>query len=159
MPNSADDIKPSIGIILLAAGASRRMGQPKQLLKIGSQTVLEKAINLTQALKKQHTVVVLGANANRMQQLIKKRATLATIFNKNWHLGMGTTLSAGMNYFLQKEIDVEAVIVMVCDQPYLTTEKLESLIDAFQNSSANIIATTYNDILGVPALFSKNLFL
>ena len=148
----------SIGIIILAAGASRRMGTPKQLLKIDNQTLIERAITITQALDNQQTVVVLGANAAKINPYIIRQKKVNFIVNKDWAQGMGTTLKAGLEFFLAREETVEAVIVMVCDQPYLTTEKLRQLIDAHQQTKAAIIATEYNGIKGVPALFSSTLF-
>lgn len=151
-------MEKTVGIIILAAGASRRMGSPKQLLKIDNQTLIEKAIGITQTLANQQTVVVLGANAEKIIPLIPSLPALDFIFNEYWEQGMGTTLKAGVEFLLNKKRDLSAIIVMVCDQPYLTTKKLEELIDKFHRTKADIIATTYNDIKGVPALFSQKLF-
>lgn len=147
-----------IGIIILAAGASRRMGSPKQLLKIDNQTLIERTIAITQALEHQRTVVVLGANAERITPFISPHSSLDYIFNENWEKGMGITLKAGLKFLLDIEKDLSAIIVMVCDQPYLSTKKLQELIDRFHETNAAIVATTYNNIKGVPALFSKALF-
>lgn len=148
----------SVGVIILAAGASRRMGSPKQLLEIDDQTLIERAITITQALTNQETVVVLGANAEKIIPFIPTLPALDFIINENWEQGMGTTLKAGLAFLLSKEMDLSAVIVMVCDQPYLSTSKLQELIDTYQKTEANIVATTYNHLKGVPALFSKDLF-
>ena len=147
-----------IGIIILAAGASRRMGRPKQLLKIDNQTLIERAIAITQALENQQTVVVLGANAEKIIPFIPSHLSLDFIINENWEQGMGTTLKAGLEFLLTKEMDLSAVIVMVCDQPYLSTKVLQELIDRYHETKAEIVATSYNNIIGVPALFSKALF-
>ncbi len=147
-----------IGIIILAAGASRRMGTPKQLLKIDNQTLIERAIDLTQALDNQQTVVVLGANAEKISPYITQQATVEVIINENWEQGMGTTLKKGVEFFLAKPITYDAIIIMVCDQPYLTTKKLRELIAAYRDNNVAIIATIYNNIKGVPALFANSLF-
>lgn len=147
-----------IGIIILAAGASRRMGTPKQLLKIDNQTLIERAVNLTQALDNQQTVVVLGANAEKINPYIPQNEKVSIIINKNWMQGMGTTLKTGLDFFLAQAQNFAAVIVMVCDQPYLTTEKLQALIDVHQQTKAAIVATKYKGIKGVPALISSRLF-
>jgi len=148
----------SIGIIILAAGASRRMGSPKQLLKIDNQTLIERAIAITQALDKKQTVVVLGANAEKITPFISAQPSVDYIINEHWEQGMGTTLKVGLEFLLNTEMDFSAVIVMVCDQPYLSTKKLQELIDRYHETKAAIVATTYNSIIGVPALFSKALF-
>jgi len=158
LENKAAIKTKSIGIIMLAAGASRRMGKPKQLLKIDNQTLIERAIAITQALDNQHTVVVLGANAEKITPFISTLPTLDFIINEHWEQGMGTTLKAGVEFFLSKKMDLSAVIVMVCDQPYLSSKKLQELVDTYHETKANIVTTTYNNIKGVPALFSKDLF-
>jgi len=147
-----------IGIIILAAGASRRMGTPKQLLKIDNQTLIERAVSLTQALNNQQTVVVLGANAAKISPYISEQEKVNVIINENWQQGMGTTLKTGMEFLLQQTNNFAAIIVMVCDQPYLSTETLQQLIDKYQATKAAIIATEYKDIKGVPALFDKRIF-
>lgn len=149
---------PPIGIILLAAGASRRMGSPKQLLKINNQTLLERAINVTQTLDNQQTVVVLGANAEKIKPYILPQANLAVIINENWQQGMGTTLKAGLEFLLAQKQKISGVIVLVCDQPYLTTQKLQELINRHQTTKAAIIVTEYKEIKGVPALFDRSIF-
>jgi len=148
----------SIGIIILAAGASRRMGSPKQLLKIDNQTLIERAIAITQAVDNQETIVVLGANAESIAPFISSQSSIDYIINENWEQGMGTTLKVGLAFLLTKKIDLSAVIVMVCDQPYLSTKILQELIDKYQETKADIVATTYNNLKGVPALFSNALF-
>ena len=147
-----------IGIIILAAGASRRMGTPKQLLKIGKQTLIERAIEVAQAVTNSKTVVVLGANAEKIKNSIQQNDTISIIINKNWYKGMGTTLQAGLPFLMKKEKQLAAVIIMVCDQPYLTREVLEELINTYQKTKVDIVAARYQGILGVPALFSKKMF-
>lgn len=149
---------PEIGIIILAAGASRRMGTPKQLLKIGQQTLLGRTIRLTKNIANQETVVVLGANAQKIKQVVSDQVAVTIIINEDWEKGMGTTLKKGVDYFLEKNKSLQAVMVLVCDQPYLTTEILQALINKYVQTQASIVATEYAGIKGVPALFSKKLF-
>ncbi|MEM6380383.1 MAG: nucleotidyltransferase family protein [Bacteroidota bacterium] len=151
-------VTPNVGIIILAAGASRRMGSPKQLLKIGQQTLLERIVELTKEIHNQETVVVLGANAQKIKQAVNDQNEVTFIINEDWKKGMGTTLKTGINYFLKKKELIEAVIVLVCDQPYLTSNILKALINQYVETKADIVATAYAKIKGVPALFSKKIF-
>ncbi|MEM1122712.1 MAG: nucleotidyltransferase family protein [Bacteroidota bacterium] len=151
-------ILPKIGIIILAAGASRRMGTPKQLLKIGQQTLLERTIVLTKNLLNQKTVVVLGANASTIRRALTTESGVAITINEDWEKGMGTTLKKGMEYFSTKKEVFDAVMVLVCDQPYLTTEILQLLINKYIAIKSNIVASKYAGVKGVPAIFSKQLF-
>lgn len=152
-----NNLRTSIGILLLAAGASRRMGTPKQLLRIGEKTLVERAIDLAQAIDQQQTVVVLGANAQQIRPYISEKK-VAIVMNENWEQGMGTSLKAGMEFFLAQKQKVEVIIIMVCDQPYLTAEKLQELIVKYEGSKAAIVATTYGGIKGVPTLFDTRIF-
>lgn len=147
-----------IGVIILAAGASRRMGRPKQLLKIGNQTLIERAIELTQGVGLDQTVIVLGANAEKMEAVIKKEDHFSIVLNKDWAKGMGTTLRTGLQFLLETNPKLEAVIIMVCDQPYLTREILQELINTYDKERTEIVTAQYGEVAGVPAIFSKKLF-
>jgi molybdenum cofactor cytidylyltransferase len=151
-------LKTTIGIIILAAGASRRMGQAKQLLKIDNQSLIERTIHTATAIENQQTVVVLGANASIIQSAIAPNKAIDTVVNTDWEQGMGTSLKRGLQFLLAKKPALEAVIVLVCDQPFLKTEILEQLIHQHVQHKAPIIATKYGEIKGVPALFDQSLF-
>jgi len=158
MKNTIASVPPYIGVIILAAGASRRMGSPKQLLKIGQQTLIERTINIASGLDQKEIVVVLGAHAQRIKKVIPNQTGLSIIINKDWQQGMGTTLKTGMQFFLSKEKPPGAVLILVCDQPYLNLNLLKTFIATFQDSNAAIIAAKYKEVKGVPALFSEKLF-
>lgn len=147
-----------IGIILLAAGASRRMGTPKQLLKIGKDTLIERAISIAKQIDNSQTVVVLGANADKIKPIIESDKTIDITINEDWQKGMGTTLQTGIQFLLKKTPALEAVIISVCDQPHLNKIILQQLITEFKKTKGEIIAAAYANIKGVPALFSKTLF-
>ena len=91
-------MNPNIAILLLAAGASRRMGQPKQLLKINKdQTLLEHTVAIAQATPCQQILVVLGANATAIQTAISTNINI--VYNPLWEEGMGTSLRIGLQNY------------------------------------------------------------
>jgi len=146
-----------IGIILLAAGASRRMGQAKQLLKINAtQTLIEYTISTAQAIPSTALVLVLGANATAIQKIVPKEIPIR--INKNWAQGMGTSLQTGLQFLLQKMPDLSAVIISVCDQPYLKPAIFEQLISKYTHTPFPIISADYGNKLGVPALLDQQFF-
>lgn len=149
--------RSNIGVIILAAGASSRMGIPKQTLKIRDKTLL--AISIEAALKSiaRHTVVVLGANGNQSRH-ITSNYPVEAITNPEWETGMGSSIKAGLRYLLEVHPDPDAALFIVCDQPLITSTHINRLITKFQHSQKQIIASRYADTLGVPAVFRKTLF-
>jgi len=148
----------AIGIIILAAGASRRMGQPKQLLKMTKQhTFVEHAILAAKGTICEQIVVVVGANAEAIQKVVALQQ-VPTVVNKNWQAGMGTSLQTGLQFLLEQTPDIAAVIISVCDQPYLSTTVFNQLIDKYQTTNAPIVAANYGKKMGVPALLDRQFF-
>lgn len=146
-----------ISIIVLAAGSSSRLGQSKQLILVDGKTLLEKSVLAALNSGAEHVVVVLGAQATLHNKAIEN-LPVKIIINEEWEKGMGNSLKAGLNYVVTKYPETEAVIVMVCDQPFLTSEHLKKLITSFQKNPTEIVASSYNQIKGVPALFSRSMF-
>lgn len=145
-----------IGLILLVAGSSSRMEQSKQLLEVSGESLLVHAINA--AVNSGHRpVVVLGANEEAHRKAIGN-LPVESILNPHWKNGMGGSLKAGLIYLLQNTPLAEALIVMVCDQPLLTSEHLKKLKEKYQTAGKGIIASGYAGTSGVPALFHKSLF-
>lgn len=143
-------------IILLAAGSSSRMGRSKQLIKINGMPLLVHSVN--QAIQSgMPTVVVVGANATAHRGAIEN-LPVDIVENISWATGMGSSLKTGLKYLLQKSPDTEAVIVMVCDQPLLTSEHLLKIKNLYEKSDKPIVASYYSATAGVPALFHKTLF-
>ncbi|MEL4306644.1 nucleotidyltransferase family protein [Joostella sp. CR20] len=144
----------NIAILILSAGASSRMGTPKQLLPWGDLTLLEHAIATANASTSVETFVVLGAHADEIQQQIAINATV--LFHKNWKLGIGSSLAFGISQLANKSFD--AVLIMLADQPFVSTEYINELLLCFQTSAEKIIASKFHENIGVPAVFSSEYF-
>lgn len=141
------------GIVLLAAGASIRMGQPKQLLPIGNDPLLHYAAR--QALgASSHLMVVLGSNAEQHETILKPTSVPTTI-NTSWQTGMGSSIKTGVRELLSLSPHLDNIILMVCDQPGVTTAYLNLLINTLHSTHATIVSSRYQNTVGVPAIFSN----
>ena len=149
--------QPAIGIIILAAGASRRMGRPKQLLEYQGQTLLNRTIGIARSLNNNPVIVVLGANAELIEPTISN-SEVGIVYNPDWDTGMGSSIRTGLNALLEKHSEISAVLVLLVDQPYLTADLLNSLITEYQQNTPPVVAARYGEVLGVPALFNRSVF-
>lgn len=149
---------PNIAVLILAAGASTRMGTPKQLLKWGDTTLLGHAINTTKAVEAFKILVVLGANYNLIKTKIDQKGILI-LNHKNWNNGLGSSIAFGVKYLQNSMRDIGAVLIMLVDQPLIDSQYLQTFIDSFKTDKNLIIASLYKkDKIGVPVLFDKLYF-
>ena len=145
----------STGIVILAAGSSSRLGQPKQNLVYQGQTLLQRIVETSLASVCHPVIVVLGANADVISATIADKP-VNIIVNQNWHEGMASTIRTGIVELQQIKPGVEAAILLLCDQPFVTVQLINELVLA--GSEAEMVACGYKDTIGVPALFgSKHL--
>lgn len=148
-------LKLKIGVIVLAAGNSSRMnGETKQMLEFEGRTLLRRAAET--ALKTEFpTVVVLGADHQTLSREIED-LPLEIAVNEMWESGIGSSISKGLSSLSAAGTD--AVIIMLCDQPFVTAETLRRLRDAFVETKKPIAASRYENTFGVPALFAREIF-
>jgi molybdenum cofactor cytidylyltransferase len=146
-----------LAIIILAAGSSSRMGQPKQQLLIGEKALLVHTVDTAIESGVREVFVVLGCQKEEHQELLKNKSVEA-VFNPQWQAGIGSSLKFGLKHVLSKKPQTEAVIVMVCDQPLVTARSIESLVESYRKTNLFIVASSYSNIKGVPALFDRKLF-
>lgn len=139
--------------ILLAAGKSERMGQPKQLLDISGVPMIMHAIQTINACKKiRNLVVVIGHQAIRIQNLIS-RQRIIIVENTEWGQGMGSSLRVGLRKALEAVPAADDLLITVCDQPLMSSQILENLIENHQ--SGFITASKYGEATGTPAIFDR----
>lgn len=144
------------GIIILAAGSSSRLGQPKQLLMFKGKTLVRRAIDTAFESKSSACVLVLGANFELISHEIQD-TNVDSVINYDWEKGMSSGMQKGL-HFLENKIAPDQVILMLCDQPFVDSELLKLLVDKKAESGKGIIACHYNGTFGVPALFSRKYF-
>jgi molybdenum cofactor cytidylyltransferase len=151
-----DEMEIRTGVIILAAGSSSRLGQPKQLLEFKGKTLLEIAVEAAQSSLADSCVIVLGANADLIVEKIRN-TKVDQVINENWESGMASSMQKGLKYLIEKS-DPDQVILMLSDQPFVDSNIINSLIENKINYDNEIIACSYNGTLGVPVLFTKKYF-
>ncbi|MBI5917674.1 MAG: nucleotidyltransferase family protein [Bacteroidetes bacterium] len=147
----------NIAILLLAAGSSTRMEQPKQLLKFRDKTLLEHVVAEALSTSCRPVVVVLGAWFHEIQPAIA-HLPVQIVRNINWEDGMSSTIACGMAYLLKNHPDTAAILLLLCDQPFVDAGILNELVKKWQTSGQPIVAAAYDGTFGVPALFDRSCF-
>ena len=147
----------NIGIILLAAGSSSRMGQSKQLLELNGKPLLRNTANVALASDIKKIIVVLGAFEKEHRKLVQD-LPVNIVYNSRWEKGMGSSLKAGLNYLLRGDPKLSGVVILVCDQPLLQASHIKNLIALHVKTKKPIVASQYAKTLGVPAFFEKKYF-
>lgn len=144
------------GVILLAAGASRRMGQPKQLLRLERETLINRMIRLVQESQYEHLMVVLGAHREKIEPYIPAGTDFC--WNEKWDEGMSGSLACGLKALLQKVPTIGRILIVLVDQPFVDVSLLNSFYYQSNLNTTRIIAAEYDDVLGVPASFPYPFF-
>lgn len=145
----------SCGLILLAAGASRRLQQAKQLLPYQGTTLLQHSIQTALAASVDPVIVVSWPGAD-LPMPENERLQLA--FNYHHEEGLASSIRCGINALLKKQPPAEGVILMVCDQPYVTAGLLNNLLAACAEQNKQIAACSYKNTIGTPVLFTRSYF-
>lgn len=143
----------NIAVIILAAGSSSRLGQPKQLVSFGQKTLLQHALDVGSSFGFCSKLLVLGAKHSEIGHAVST-AGFKIIHNADWQEGIGSSIRAGMEHLL-KTPDVEHVLFLLADQPFVSEKLIETLLKSHKNE---ITACSYKGQVGVPAIFSRNYF-
>jgi molybdenum cofactor cytidylyltransferase len=145
------------GIVILAAGSSTRLGQPKQLLEFQGTSLVQRIAQIAVNAVKKPVVVMLGANYS----LIHAHLTdlpVHIVYNPDWPQGMTSSIRKGLMALLSISPETEGVIFAVCDQPYITPGLFQEMISVGSKSQKSIVACLYNNVPGTPVLFKKDFF-
>lgn len=145
---------PRHAALILAAGGSRRLGTPKQLLLVNGQPLVRRAALAALATHPVRTAVVLGAESSTVATALAG-LTIESVYCDDWQEGMGASLRAGVR-ILQPHCD--GLLVVLCDQPALTAAHLQHLLDAWRAAPERAVASFYAGTAGVPALLPARWF-
>ncbi len=155
MPALPDDKRSRVRVIVLAAGAGRRMGRPKQLVHFEGRPLLVHAMEQARATGCP-VDVVLGAETERCREILQQLAAPPRILvNENWDQGMAGSLQLGVR---SAPPECAALFIALCDQPRIPREHFTALIDAWLTNPDSIIASTYAERIGAPCVFGRQDF-
>lgn len=152
-----DGIIKQCGVLILAAGSSSRMGKPKQLLEFEGGTLLSHIAKVVCQSNLHPIIVVLGANENSIRNSLDA-SQLDIVTNENWETGMASSIVKGILYIKEKYPNVDGVMIVVADQPYLNETQMHQLIDSHNKTGLPIAACSYAGSIGTPALFHESVF-
>lgn len=146
-----------IGVIILAAGSSSRLGYPKQLVEFRGKSLLQHSIEVAESLEFETKILVLGAKAEEIKMEIDCR-NFEVVYNENWEEGMGPSISKGISEGLKLDNDLDHILMLLSDQPFVTKKKIQELIKVQLNTNKPATFSEYAGDVGVPAIFSRQLF-
>ncbi len=141
----------------MAAGSSSRLGRPKQLLPYNGKSLLEHSVDTANDSDASPVIVILGANAAMLEKEIEEKK-IHIAENKEWKEGLASSVRCGINKLMHIAPDADAAIIMVCDQPFVSSSLLNELIATQKSTGKTIVTSQYETAIGPPALFHKSIF-
>jgi CTP:molybdopterin cytidylyltransferase MocA len=142
-------------IVVLAAGGSRRLGQPKQLLSLHGEPLLRRVVRMAADVEPDHLVVVLGSNASDCIAVIKDCGA-DIVVNPFWECGLAGSVRLGVER--AEEAGADAVLLLLADQPLLDSEVIKRFLARVSGETDLVIAAHYDGVLGAPMLFGSAWF-
>lgn len=145
----------NVAVVILAAGASTRMGVPKQLLPWGNESLLNHVIH-TAAILSQEVHVILGANSKMIQAALPSDGHIHCHTNPNWESGLGSSIAFALHTL--KDFKLDGILFLLGDQPFVNGAYLQEMYTTFKANPTSIIVSKFSGKLGVPAIFSSAFF-
>lgn len=147
-------LAPLPHVLVLAAGAARRFGAPKQLARLGGEALLQRAVARATEVAGSAVTVVLGAHAAAITPLLR-HSGVTVVINRQWEEGLASSLRAGITNLPPGS---EAVLVTLADQAAITRFDLQRLIETWRAQPDWAVAASYAGQVGVPAIFPASTF-
>lgn len=141
----------SLHALVLAAGASTRFGSPKQLVRVQGRPLLHRAVANATEIAGHAVLVVLGAHAADLAPLLR-HSTASVIVNRDWSEGIASSIRAGV---ARLPPSCDGVLLLLADQAAVTTEDLKRLVGVWRRQPQCIVASRYDTVVGVPAIFPR----
>lgn len=140
--------------VVLAAGAATRFGATKQLAEIDGETLVRRALTLAEGVCENRYLLVLGHDAAKVHAAAQPLSGFIVI-NEHYREGLASSLERGITAL---PAAAGAALVLLCDQPFVSTADLQRLVTSWQKYPEHIAACRYGDSIGVPAIFPRRLF-
>ncbi|QCK15458.1 nucleotidyltransferase family protein [Mangrovivirga cuniculi] len=147
-----------IGVVILAAGSSSRLGHPKQLVQFQGKTLLQLAIDKSESFDFDTKIVVLGAEADNIKNEIDEK-NFTILLNENWKEGIASSIRKGVVESIEKEPALSHILFLLSDQPFISKSLISKLVEVQLNQKGNATYSSYENEPGVPAIFQKKCFL
>ena len=149
----------NIGAVVLAAGGSSRLGEPKQLLIVANgETLVHRAVRVAMEVGAAPVILVVGAEADRVRAAVADLAgneSVVQIFeNTQWSSGLSSSIHCGVRAALKFDASITAMLLLTCDMPSVGVNHLRTLCEAF-NNGATRVASRYGVTRGIPAVLPK----
>lgn len=146
-----------IGVIILAAGSSSRLGYAKQLVEFRGKSLLQHTIDFSGSLEFDTKVLVLGARKDEIEGEIDLNG-FEVVMNESWEEGMSSSINKGILQSQELEYELDHIVILLSDQPFVNKEKIKQLIEVQLSKNCQATFSEYAGDLGVPAIFSAEVF-
>lgn len=146
-----------VSAVVLAAGRSSRMGEPKQLLRLGGRSMLQQAVENVRASQVDEVVLVLGFAAEVIQRELPKvlLGALRVVVNPQYQAGLASSLQAGLAALSAAS---GAALIVLADQPLVRPGTMDRILASYRSSGMKIVVPSHNGKRGNPVLLDRSLF-
>jgi molybdenum cofactor cytidylyltransferase len=139
--------------IVLAAGTSSRLGRPKQLLDVGGRPLLQRVVDAVAGAGLDEVVVVLGHEADRIREALELGPGARAITNVDYATGQASSLATGLDALHPRS---EAAVIVLGDQPALTSEHVRAAVGAWRDGSAEVARSYFGGVPGHPVVAARS---
>ena len=146
-----------VAAVVLAAGGSTRFGEPKQLAAFQGEIFVRHIVAASVEAGCAPVVVVVGEHAAQITLELTGLAA-SIVMHPQWSIGLGSSIGVGVQYVIDSGAEIDAAILLACDQPFVNAATLRQLIQSRLTSGKPIVASAYAATLGIPALFDRSCF-
>ncbi len=146
-----------VAAVVLAAGGSTRFGRPKQFALFQGETFIRRIVAAAIEAGCAPVVVVTGEDSAPVTLELTGLAA-SIVMNPRWPSGLGSSIGVGVQRAIDLAADLDALLLLTCDQPFVTVAVLAQIIQLRLTSGKSIVASAYAKTLGIPALFDRSCF-